>query len=677
MKTRSWRGILLVLVLLLSAPLASAQSRTAEGAQENVESASPTPPPETPEQFECTQPLGACFPDLLPTNLNHNATDERFTTSLCADFVNVGSAPTASAFRVILYVDEVATFEWTFEGPYQQGAGEHAICKHDLHLARGRHTFLFHVDALDTVVESNETNNRRGSSLIVEGEPQLDLEFTSLQVLPKIGKPNTNQHFIANVTNVGRAPSVPSYVAMMDENGPLALLPIKALAPGESTTVVHVTRTDLRPVGQFVVRARVDPGGNVSEIRETNNDALADYEVLDHPAPDLVLTNVSVVGNLTAYRGIRLDVTLENLGDRTARDVLVRLFNHTNISAGNATRQYLGATSISNVQFFLHLPPGTHSLKIMADPSRRIVEKNELNNVYWLNLTIEDAPLVVDLPNLVVRRVFAMPDNPTTRDQLALGALVENIGTNRSNETTLNFTLGGKQLGTRPVPALPPGASYTAYVSSEPVTAGVYSLEAHVDAMGRIAEIDNADNVLAREFDVVEPDLPPEEPVEEPAPPPPTNQTPTPATPTPATPRPTPTPSEPTGPRIALADLSIETRASGEKVLGIISLSLRNPNIAPLGRVTVAFTVDGNPLKEVLVSRIPGAGTVSASSGEVELPAGEHKVRAEVRIVGSNEPALTREASYAQEATQGVPGFGAAALLLATLVVAFATRRRG
>lgn len=651
------RALAFALVLLL-APLASAQDPE-------------VPEPDQPQQLDCTAPLEECFPDLIPSNPTVNATDERFPATACTDFLNVGSGPTAVPFRVLLRIDGVDVAERQFRDVYEKGAGEHDVCWGDIAVGIGRHAMQVVVDYRDEVLEANESNNARGVTFFVRAKPEVDLAILDLAVFPKEGGKGDTQFFMVNVTNVGQAASSATTIDLLDENGGIVTWSLKALAPRERASFIHPTRPDIRPVGTFVVRAVVDPSDNVSELSEENNELLTDYTVLDHPAPDYVISNATVSGNHTEMRGVRVDVRVENVGDRAVRGTTVRVLNETNATvAQGTTASIISPGGAGVVQFYLTLHAGEHALRLVADPTQLVGERNESNNEWPLNITILPAPVAFDGPNLIVERVYAMPEDPRPGEAVSVGALVHNIGTNKSNATTINFTISGRHVGAAPIPALQPDAYYSAYVPWVGGESGTYEIVAAVDPRDEIFELAEDDNALMREFLITTQRVPEEEP---PAPTTPT--APTPATPT--TPTPTePTPEEPvpTSQRIAFGELILATRSVPGGVKGVVSVSLRNPTIEPIGALTVDFELDGEPLVTKLVQGIAGAGSGAVTTGEIDLPEGKHTVTAELRVVGSSEPALVRSKEYEAEGeSKGVPGFEPAFLALA---LALALRRR-
>lgn len=664
------QALALALVAALCAPLAWAQ----------VAEVPEDPAPQTPQEVQCQPPVETCLPDLIASNPTADATDERFPVRVCADFVNLGDAPTPTPFRYLLSIDNVPTGEVQATKVYRRGEGD-GVCWSDVTLGWGRHTMEVFVDSGEEVVESSETNNKRAINFWVAPSPKVDLSLSTFRVTPQEGGVGVNQIFAVNVTNVGTATSNTSLVSLEDTNGILANWSLPPLRPGQTWSAVHATRPEWRPVGTFVARATVDPHGNLSEIRKDNNEALLEYTVLEHPEPDFEIKNVTISGNRTEKRGIRVDVVVENVGDRLVRGNFVRLVNDTNATlAQQVTTSLLFPGGQSRVQFFLVLPAGTHNITAIADPRNEIYERNESNNAWTTTIEILPALFHVDRPNLVVERVYAMPEDPRPGERVSVGALIHNVGTNRSNATRVNFLVDDELVDSAPIPALPVDGYFSAYIPWTPPQAGSYTIVAVADQANGVAELDEMDNALGLDFLVTTqraPEPPPPPPVPPPTTTPPTDPTTPTPTPTPPTPT-TPAPPADTASRVVPGELIVSTSPAPGGATGVFSLSLRNPTIERVGLLTVQFKIDGKLHKEVLVQGIPGAGTVAATTGSMPIPAGTHKITAEIRVVGTGSaPPVVRESTYSVEAgeTAGLPGFEAIGLVGAVAVAILLARR--
>jgi hypothetical protein len=127
---------------------------------------------------------------------------------------------------------------------------------------------------------------------------------------------------------------------------------------------------------------------------------------------------------------------------------------------------------------------------------------------------------------------------------------------------------------------------------------------------------------------------------------------------------------------VQVTQVDVVTRPAPGGLKARVTVGLRNPELDPLGRITVAFRVDGRLLKEVLVEGIPAAGLTGTTSGEVDVPPGAHEVQVEARVVGSTaDPAVATTSYDAEAGEQDVPGAPLGLLLAALALLALARRK--
>lgn len=219
------RAVAFALLATLALPLAAAQEV-------------PEPaPPTTPSQVACQPPVETCLPDLIATNPQAEATDERFPVAPCADFLNLGEAPTATPFRYLLIIDEVGVAEKQVTGAYRTGEGD-TVCWGEFHLAPGHHTMEVRIDSANEVAETNENNNARRLAFSVGPAPKVDLHLSSLRVTPTQGGVGQNQYFHVNVSNSGTGGSPLALLSLEDDTGPLANWTVPRLERRDRKSVV-------------------------------------------------------------------------------------------------------------------------------------------------------------------------------------------------------------------------------------------------------------------------------------------------------------------------------------------------------------------------------------------------------------------------------------------------------
>lgn len=654
-----WRGLVLALLVLLAVwpPAAHAEPAYCEAliASEDQAGQAHTP---------CRDP------DLIPANAMVNATDERFPTQMCGYAMNVGrdSQTPATGFYVTVFVDGFAEAAQQVRDVLNTGQASAKLCWNAT-LAAGWHRFALSIDPPRSdadqgdVLEADESNNvMRDAWFFVRATPQPNLRLASFQVTPTVGRPGTNQFFIADVLNAGSAPSNATQVEFRDDNGVLARETIPALRGGESYRAWIYNLTDKRPAGNWTGIATLDPdNATVLDCRNVRFTQCRNFTVQPHPAPDLVVLNVTLQGSFEAHRGILVNVQVRNVGDRSADVAQVRAYDGDRPLA-NATRGLLAPGEIMRAQLLVVLPEGERTLRLVADPDGLVVERNEANNAWAQNVTIASSNASGAMPNLVVERFDALPHDPRPGETIMVSALVRNLGDAPSNATQLRIEADGKELATKDVPSIPASKSYNVVYYWGSAAEGEHQLIARADPDATFEELSRDDNALALDFTVAAPATPEPQPETPPTPtgPPDTGE------PTPPTPE---TPPTPKGPAFTVTSFDVVgPNAAGKFYLGV---AVRNPSLDTLGRISVEFRVDGKVVGDKLINSVPGAGSAASRTDEFDPGPGPHSASVSLRVLGSTDAPTNVEKSFdAPTADTPAPawvllvGLGAAAALL-------------
>jgi PGF-pre-PGF domain-containing protein len=131
-------------------------------------------------------------------------------------------------------------------------------------------------DSGNTVLESNESNNRFPTTIKVKGLP-LDLTIESIYLNPETPKVGDNITFTATIKNSGPGASPASKLKynINGTNGANSstlssdMLTVRALAAGETTQITFFFAPTNE--GNIEITAVIDPGTVIPEIDETNN----------------------------------------------------------------------------------------------------------------------------------------------------------------------------------------------------------------------------------------------------------------------------------------------------------------------------------------------------------------------------------------------------------------------
>lgn len=659
----------MVLVLLLLVPLGASQTPL-------------NPDPTQPDPLQATPPK----PDFVPGNRKVNATFETEPVEICVEVLNINGdqRTTHPAFDVTLVLDGFEEGVARIRNVISSGHSEE-VCW-TFHLDEGWHTFYWIVDSNNETNEVREDNNVAPvSGFRVDGPPMPDLIVYQLRVDPSEADEDARiQSFRAIVCNIGTAESEQAVVEFSDDSGEATLgrAFVGALSPAryisDCSEAAIVTYPQDRPVGTFSAEAVVDPDDEIAERNESNNARSVAYTIAPHPLPDLTVKSLTIEGAFEERASLNLNFTVENLGDKTAGPFRIAIIDN-DVIVFNTSRGGLGAGSNTTVRFFISMLAGNHTIRVMVDSDGEVAEHDETNNAEQIDVLIGgeargEEPETPQVPNLVIERIDAAPNDPRPGETVTIVAFVRNTGGKAADATLVEFTLDGQPLATGNAPALAPGRLASVQFEWPATDEGSYTIRARADAAGSVVEIDEDDNELGRTFVVVEP-----------APPtPPTPTTPTPTSPTPPTQQPT-TPTPPTTPTtptpttdagILVGEIGVNTRAVAGGVKGVVVASLRNPSLEPIGRMSVAFKVDGEPVKEILFDGLGGGATAPVSSGDIDLPAGAHEVAVEVSVLGTSIAARGTKAYDAGGGEADTPGVGVIATLLVVAIVSLVVARR-
>ena len=106
-------------------------------------------------------------------------------------------------------------------------------------------------------------------------------------------------------------------------------------------------------------------------------------------------------------------------------------------------------------------------------------------------------------PDLIVSIINFSPGAPTAGDEITFWVFVRNDGDAQADASVLRFQVGGESSPPEiPVPALDPGQEYRYERKVTLNVAQNYRSTATADALDDVAESDEANNILVRDFTV-------------------------------------------------------------------------------------------------------------------------------------------------------------------------------
>ncbi|MCP3934827.1 MAG: hypothetical protein GY708_05575, partial [Actinomycetia bacterium] len=263
--------------------------------------------------------------------------------------------------------------------------------------------FTAEVDFATLVTELDETNNLASLSLPIESRngANLSVGYGDLGFSPEVAEEGGSVNLAAAVLNNGNlaagAFEVAFYLGDPDAGGTLIGSPqsVAGLAPGEHAFVSF----DWQPVpsaGNKLIYVVADVNDTVAEPRDDDNRA---FNVLAVSSlPDLAVSSSDIVIEPqfpSAGAEVTLSVTVANLGDQSASEILVRLYEGGSSAsgrlAGEQTIDSLAKEETAALEFALTLDADIEesSFVIEVDPLGEVLERNRENNSALRQLTLQ------------------------------------------------------------------------------------------------------------------------------------------------------------------------------------------------------------------------------------------------------------------------------------------------
>jgi subtilase family serine protease len=260
-------------------------------------------------------------------------------------------------------------------------------------LAPGLYYIVASADQLNTVVESQETNNLRTSGAINIG-PDL---ATSGVSAPAVAGAGSSLAITETTKNQGGgstvSPTTTAFYLSADTAlgpGDIALggrpVPVLSAGTADAATTFVVLPSDI-PAGAYYVLVKADANNQVAETYETNNVGMAYIRI----GPDLTVTAPWITGSATSGASITVTDTAKNTGGGAAAASTTRFYLSTNVyyDAGDilvgsidvpALAAGASSTGTTTCTVPIGTAPGTWYLIAVADGANVVAETSEANN---------------------------------------------------------------------------------------------------------------------------------------------------------------------------------------------------------------------------------------------------------------------------------------------------------
>lgn len=372
----------------------------------------------------------------------------------------------------------------------------------------GPRTLTAVLDPDHALAELSETDNRLAVPVEVRTAPVApDLEVQPADVTFAPAQPSelpVQLGISVTVRNLGQTDAGQVRVRLLrGPPGPAEPVgEVTVALPGRSSTVANFLYT-LETPGATTFTVVVDPGGEIAEDSEANNQASATVTTqanvdLAVTAADLRLDGPAFLGQDATFRA-----TLRNRGtlDAPAAAAVrfaVRTADGTTIDLPGAGVLLGAGQSVEQTAVWRVDRTGDLTFLAILDPEGAIAEGDETNNTAELPFTASQS----DAVDLAVRSedLRFSPDPGLVGSPVTLSAVVRNTGGREATDVEVGFWVGDPAVGTQvgglqTVPRIGPGESVTVSAVLGPLAdASDRLIYVVVDPAGRITEPREDDN---------------------------------------------------------------------------------------------------------------------------------------------------------------------------------------
>ncbi|MEM2870517.1 MAG: CARDB domain-containing protein [Thermoplasmata archaeon] len=487
--------------------------------------------------------------------------------------VTVCAAGTATGPPAPVEVALVADGRIAARGQAVVSAGE-GMARLEWKASAGAHKLTIIVDPDGEIPETREDNNRASLALIVG---PVNLVVSELAPIQSIVHDGETVCVLCRVENLEPNPTRAAFTLSFYVDGVLETMRELSGLPARASMSEVLSFRAL--AGDHRLRAVVDPEGSVSETVEEDNEATAEITVRP---PDIEVTGITAIREADEGNTVGITATIRNAGAPTVRRVTV-IFLVDGFPAGSAQTEGLlsGATHPLSTKWTAL--PGNHTVTVIADPGREIIELDEENNRLRL------ATINVSLPDLTVQNL-TVSGPPVVGAECIASVDVLNLGETTLRDFYVSFSVDETVLKTERLGGLPGGASCSVSVRL-PVLAGPRLYSVRVDSTQAVKELDETNNLayLSQE----------------------------------ATP-----PAE-----LSLVGLRVQSYAVDGEEVGIFAEILNSGVGNTTEPFQVSFFVDGRILSSDVIGGLPAGETAVATARWTATP-GRHRVRAVVDPTG-------------------------------------------
>jgi subtilase family serine protease len=455
---------------------------------------------EANNRFDYNQTLGPeRLPDLILTSCSAEPASliRGGTVTINATITNTGEAA-GKFFKVYCFADNINQAISSVDVANLNIAEVKSVTMNwdTTDYAPGLHSVLVIVnpDFYFTKIMEPDWSNNNGTKQVTIVAPPLNLYVGSIVLAPS--EPHRGDNLVINCTvknnATGSAENISTIISIDIEELNKRTL---TLASQESVSLGAEVDTSVYGEGNHNITV------SVAGVVKTKM-----FTLLTFRKADLVPIEVTVTPQ-SARVGQVLDVSFKvhNAGDATAGASKVSLLADYITAPVCATQlSALDPDALVTVNMSWNTAGsvgGAHRLRIFVDSGYAVLEGNETNNNYVINLDLEGA-LDLKMENVTLR-----PAAPKSGEKVQFSATVKNLGSLPSNSSNVTLSIGGSPVDSKLITFVDPGLSRDASLNWQTVglPAGTYDYSVSVVTLGNYTDANPANDAVTGTVELLPP----------------------------------------------------------------------------------------------------------------------------------------------------------------------------
>ncbi len=304
------------------------------------------------------------------------------------------------------------------------------------------------VDPHDGFAETLEDNNSVSLAVNINGstKPDLSLTYSDVSFTPAPALEGGSALLKAEILNRGFSPAadvrVDFYDGVPGESGSVHLgtVTVPAIAPGESVEAA-LDWANIAVSGTRVISVVIDPDNVVDEIKEDNNSAFNQLQILS--IPDFTVSDTSISFSPEAPKEgdiVVISAIVQNKGEQPGLNVPVAFYDGGAL-IGNAIIPDIGANgqASASVTFDTTGKVGIRRIEVKVDPESTLLEQDRSNNRAVRSVGIQNSSLWLS-NNYISPNGDGVKDNTNFGYRLAVPQDVTVVIMNDEGEAVREFT---------------------------------------------------------------------------------------------------------------------------------------------------------------------------------------------------------------------------------------------